>query len=123
MLTTTLAISAFAGYYACWFDCYWSCTYWIVVNKKWVAKYSLNSASYQVCFPFTLFPETCAIAHAYIGTHASKFTCAIYYTHKIIVFSRKEKFFIEEFSTEHRNTSEKILRSLVSSNKPLLTIF
>ena len=54
----------------------------------------------------TLFPETCAIAHACIGTQTSKFTCVIYCTCKIIVFSlfvfllldsfSKEKFFIEE---------------------------
>ena len=33
--------------------------------------------------------------------HTSKFTCAIYRTREIIVFSRKEKFFIEGFSIEH----------------------
>ena len=48
-----------------------------------------------------LFPETRAIAHVRAGTHASKFTCAIYRTREIIVFSRKEKFFIEGFSIEH----------------------
>ena len=50
------------------------------------------------------------IAHARAGTHASKFTCAIYHNCKIIVFllfvslllytSCKEKFFIEEFVIE-----------------------
>ena len=34
-----------------------------------------------------LFPETRAIARARADTHASKFTCAIYCTHEIIVFS------------------------------------
>ena len=48
-----------------------------------------------------LFPETRAIARARAGTHASKFTCAIYRTGEIIVFSRNEKFFIEGFSIEH----------------------
>ena len=48
-----------------------------------------------------LFPEMRAIARAHAGTHANKFTCAIYRTREIIVFSRKEKFFIEGFSIEH----------------------
>ena len=58
----------------------------------------------------TLFPETSAIAHARASTHASKFTCTIYYARKILVFSffvllllyisRKEKFFIEGFFIE-----------------------
>ena len=48
-----------------------------------------------------LFPETHAIARARAGTHVSKFTCAIYHTCEITVFSRKEKFFIERFSIEH----------------------
>ena len=48
-----------------------------------------------------LFPETRAIARARASTHASKFMCAIYRTREIIVFSRKEKFFIEGFSIEH----------------------
>ena len=48
-----------------------------------------------------LFLETSAITHACAGTHASKFMCAIYHTHKIIVFSHKEKFFIDRFSIEH----------------------
>ena len=34
-----------------------------------------------------MFPETQAIAHARAGTHKSKFMCAMYCTHKIIVFS------------------------------------
>lgn len=56
-----------------------------------------------------MFPEMHAIKHACTGTHASKFTCAIYRTCKIIVFpivvllllciSRK-KFFIEWFFIE-----------------------
>ena len=33
------------------------------------------------------FPETRAIARVRAGTHANKFTCAIYRTRKIIVFS------------------------------------
>ena len=49
----------------------------------------------------TLFTEMRAIKRARAGTHASKFTCAIYPMCKIIVFSRKEKFFIEGFSIEH----------------------
>ena len=48
-----------------------------------------------------LFPEMRAIACARAGTHASKFTCAIYRTHEIVVFSCKETFFIEGFSIEH----------------------
>ena len=59
----------------------------------------------------TLFPDTRTIVHARLSTHASKFTCTIYHTRKIIVFSffvlllllyisRKEKFFIEGFVTE-----------------------
>ena len=48
-----------------------------------------------------LFPETRAIARARAGIHASRFTCAIYRTREIIVFSRKGKFFIEGFSVEH----------------------
>ena len=50
---------------------------------------------------FILFPETRAIACALAGTHASKFTCAIYRMRELIVFSCKEKFFIEGFSMEH----------------------
>ena len=42
-----------------------------------------------------------AIARACAGTHASKFTCAIYRMCEIIVFSLKETFFIEGFSIEH----------------------
>ena len=40
-------------------------------------------------FPKThiLFPEMCAITRACAGTHPSKFTCAIYCTCKIIVYS------------------------------------
>ena len=45
-----------------------------------------------------LFPETRAIARARAGTHASKFTCAIYRTCEIIVFSRKEKFLLKDFA-------------------------
>ena len=48
-----------------------------------------------------LFPEMRAIARARAGTHASKFTCAIYHMREIIVLSRKEKFFIEGLSIEH----------------------
>ena len=36
---------------------------------------------------FTMFPEMHEIAHACAETHASKFTCVIYYMRKIIVFS------------------------------------
>ena len=50
---------------------------------------------------FILFPEMCAITCACVGTHASKFTCAVYHTREIIVFSHKEKFFIEGFSIEY----------------------
>ena len=50
---------------------------------------------------FILFPETRAIACAHAGTHVSKFMCAIYRMCEIIVFSHKEKFFIEGFSIEH----------------------
>ena len=49
-----------------------------------------------------------AIAHACVGTHATKFIGAIYSTHEIIVFSlfvllllyisHKEKFFIEHYT-------------------------
>ena len=49
-----------------------------------------------------------AITRARAGTHASRFTCAIYRTRKIIVFSlwfyyisRKKKFFIEGFFIEY----------------------
>ena len=70
-----------------------------------------------------LFPETRAIARTRAGTHASKFTYAIYRTREIIVFSRKEKLFIEGFAIEHIvKYFRKILRSLVSSNEPLLII-
>ena len=48
-----------------------------------------------------LFPEMRAGTRARAGTHASKFTWAIYCTCEIIVFSRKEKCFIERFSIEH----------------------
>ena len=48
-----------------------------------------------------LFSETRAIASACAGTHTSKSMCAIYCTCKIIVFSHKEKFFIDGFSIEH----------------------
>ena len=34
-----------------------------------------------------LFPETCAFARAGTGTHTSSFMCAIYWMHRIIVFS------------------------------------
>ena len=56
-----------------------------------------------------MFPETQAIAHARAGTHKSKFMCAMYCTHKIIVFSlfvlllyisHKEEFLIEGSFTE-----------------------
>ena len=58
--------------------------------------------SYSVfIIEFILFPETRAIARARAGTYASKFTCAIYRTREILVFSRKEKMFIEGFSIEH----------------------
>ena len=53
------------------------------------------------------FPETHVIAGTRAGTHASKFTCAIYRTREIIVFSFlllyiscKEEFFIEGFFIE-----------------------
>ena len=70
------------------------------------------------CTPFllillqasTLFPETCVVARACARTHVSKFTCAIYHTHEIIIFSlflllllyisHKEKFSIERFFIE-----------------------
>ena len=48
-----------------------------------------------------LFPEMRAIACTHTGTHTSKFMCAIYCAREIIVFSCKEKFFIEGFSIEH----------------------
>ena len=60
-----------------------------------------NSSIKYIVESNILFPETRAIARARAGTHASKFTCAIYCTHEIIVFSCKEKFFIEGFSIEH----------------------
>ena len=57
-----------------------------------------------------MVPETQAIAHARAGTHKSKFMCAMYCTHKIIVFSlfvllllyisHKEEFLIEGSFTE-----------------------
>ena len=57
-----------------------------------------------------LFPEMRAIARACAGTHAGKFTCAIYRTCEVIVFSllllllyisRKENFLTEKFSIEY----------------------
>ena len=54
--------------------------------------------------PCVLFPETRAIARARAGTHSGNFTCAIYRTREVIVFSllllylsRKDKFLIEKF--------------------------
>ena len=57
-----------------------------------------------------MFPETQAITRARAGTHASKFTCAIYRMHKILVFSLfvllllyiscKETFLIKRFFIE-----------------------
>ena len=61
---------------------------------------SVLTGNWELCENI-LFPETRAITRACAATHASKFTCAIYCTCEIIVFSRKEKFFIEEFSIEH----------------------
>ena len=58
---------------------------------------------------FILFTEVRAIAQARTGTHASSFTCAIYRTRRIIVFSLLvslllyiscKKFFIEGFFIE-----------------------
>ena len=46
-----------------------------------------NKRIFLNCFVTILFPEMCAITRACTGTHTSKFTCAIYRTHKIIVFS------------------------------------
>lgn len=58
-----------------------------------------------------MFPETCAIARACAGTHASKFTCAIHCMGKFIIFSlfillllyisHNKKFLIEGFFIEY----------------------
>ena len=72
--------------------------------KKTRGKYKRNMLRFgqnKTAWEFILFPEARAIARARVGTHASKFTYAIYRTREIIVFSRKEKFFIEGFSIEH----------------------
>ena len=63
------------------------------LQQPLIVRMKLNISS-VICI---LFPETCAIT----GTHASKFTCAIYCTREIMVFSHKETFFIEGFSIEH----------------------
>ena len=74
------------------------CDQWILIG---CAKITEQEYKKMTQTNVILFPETRAIACARIGTHASKFMCAIYCTCKIIVFSHKEKFFIEGFSIEH----------------------
>ena len=63
-------------------------------------KHNFKDCVNHLCSFSILFPEIVR-SRARVGTHTSKFTCAIYRMRKIIVFSRKEKFFIERFSIEH----------------------
>ena len=63
-------------------------------------KHNFKDCVNHLCSFSILFPEI-VWSRAQVGTHTSKFTCAIYRMREIVVFSRKEKIFIEGFSIEH----------------------
>ena len=54
----------------------------ILTFRQWFSIHNIRLNT-----PCTLLPETCAIACACAGTHANKFTCAIYHMREVKVFS------------------------------------